>query len=96
MNSNDYIVVMKVARRGVADGKPFCDGCNSSIPSDENDDYSLNCLILDGESFHSVQCEDCFKKYFKGISKLNENEVPKEMRQTIRLVMSRNIEVTFP
>jgi hypothetical protein len=97
MNKEDYVLVLKISEKGLAEGKrpPLCDGCSEPISCDGNDDYTINCLILDGETFHSVQCDKCIEEYFKDIPKLKESEAPKKARQTVRLVMSRDMEVMF-
>ncbi len=97
MNPSDYILVLRISERGLAEGKrpPLCDGCGLPIPKEEDGDYSINCLILDGEIFNSVQCDDCVKQYFSKVQEISESSVPKEVRQAVRLALSQDMEVVF-
>ncbi|MCL4518893.1 MAG: hypothetical protein M1587_06820 [Thaumarchaeota archaeon] len=89
---------MKISERGIAEGKrpPLCDGCGEPIQKNEEEGYMINCLILDGEIFHSIQCDECIERYFRALPRFKEDEVPKEARQTVRLVMSQDMEVYVP
>ncbi len=97
MKPSDCILVLRISERGLAEGKrpPLCDGCSEPITRDEDEDYAINCLILDGEIFHSVQCDECIERYFKKLPRFNEDEVPKKVRQTVRLTMGQEIQVTW-
>jgi hypothetical protein len=58
MEKGDYILSLLISQKVLAEEKrpPLCDGCGEPISRDENEDYAINALVLDGEIFHSVQC----------------------------------------
>jgi hypothetical protein len=60
--------------------------------------YNCNALILDqgkeGRWFHSIQCDDCVKKYFPKLRKMKEDSVAKKVRMTVYAELSHPSVVT--
>jgi hypothetical protein len=95
MRKSDFLFSLFVSEVGLAEGKnpPLCDGCGNGFDREEDGQYKVIALILDGLFFHSIQCEECVKRYFSQVRLLTKNEVSKEARQTVRLGLAQEMEV---
>jgi hypothetical protein len=101
----DYVFSLLISEFELAEGKrpPLCDGCARPFPTWQQNQYAVestylvNCLILDGERFHSLQCDECIDRYFKNLERLDEIKVQSEVIETVKFVLSKEMGViVFP
>lgn len=98
-----YVLRLKVNERSLAEGKnpPLCDGCGAYMQSEKDvegkdtDNFLVNALILDAESFYGVECDRCVKKYFSKMPTKSREDVPAEVSQIVLSVLAQEMSVTF-
>jgi hypothetical protein len=99
LNKDDYILILKISERGLAEGKrpPLCDGCSTPFEkrNPDSQDYSINALILDGERFYGLECNQCIKSYFSKLPQLSEEQIPEQISQSIRLELAQEMKFLF-
>lgn len=96
---NDCIVFLRLEDKDLALGKvpPLCDSCNVTIAKEHSDSaqcmYNLNGLILGNSVFWGLLCHNCILRHHPYLRNFPEHRIPKELSDSIRLSLSKEVEV---